>query len=170
MSGVEIRGYTYGTEAVPKSPVTPEELAQLEKVVGLTDEDRRYLLWAGDVLEDQAEAAVDHWRGIIGQQPYLAFYSLGPDGKPDEAYKVAVKRRFVRWVLDTCRRPHDQVWLDYQEEIGLRHTRAKKNHTDKVFSPASRTAFCDLPMSQGRLAGAGGLLTSRAARQTIGAS
>jgi len=32
--------------------------------------------------------------------------------------------------LDTCRRPYDQQWLDYQQEIALRHTRAKKNRTD----------------------------------------
>jgi Protoglobin len=44
------------------------------------------------------------------------------DGKPDETYKAAVKRRFVQWVIDTCTRRRDQAWLDYQEEIGLRHT------------------------------------------------
>jgi hypothetical protein len=32
--------------------------------------------------------------------------------------------------LDTCRRPYDQQWLDYQQEIALRHTRVKKNQTD----------------------------------------
>ena len=31
--------------------------------------------------------------------------------------------------------PHDQAWLDYQEEIGLRHTRAKKNRTDNAQTP-----------------------------------
>ena len=41
MTGVDIPGYTYGTEAVAKSPVTLEELAKLEQAVGLTDEDRR---------------------------------------------------------------------------------------------------------------------------------
>lgn len=39
MSGVGIPGYTFGTEAMAKSPVTPEELAKLEQAVGLTDED-----------------------------------------------------------------------------------------------------------------------------------
>ncbi len=66
MSEVEIPGYTYGTEAVAKSPVTPDELAKLEQAVGLTDEDWRYLL-AGDVLQDQAEAVVDCGRGINGE-------------------------------------------------------------------------------------------------------
>ena len=44
--------------------------------------------------------------------------------------KAAVKKRFVRWVADLGRRERDQAWLDYQEEIGLRHTPAKKNATD----------------------------------------
>src|SRR6202162_6050545 len=100
MGGTNILGYTYGTAAMAKPPVTPDDLAKLEQAVGLTDEDRRYLRLAGDLLEDQAEAVVDSWRGIIGQQPHLAFYSLGPDA---ESYKGAVKRRFVQWVLDTCR-------------------------------------------------------------------
>lgn len=34
--------------------------------------------------------------------------------------------------MDTCRRPYDQAWLDYQHEIALRHTRDKKNQTDQV--------------------------------------
>jgi hypothetical protein len=36
----------------------------------------------------------------------------------------------VQWVIDVALRPHDRTWLNYQEEIGLRHTPAKKNLTD----------------------------------------
>jgi hypothetical protein len=42
----------------------------------------------------------------------------------------------VRWVSDVCLRAHDQEWLNYQEEIGLRHTPAKKNRTDGGHTPA----------------------------------
>jgi hypothetical protein len=35
---------------------------------------------------------------------------------------------------DACTRPLDQAWLDYQQEIGLRHSRAKKNRTDHADS------------------------------------
>jgi hypothetical protein len=35
-------------------------------------------------------------------------------------------------VIDTCTRPFDQVWLDYQDEIARRHTPEKKNRTDGV--------------------------------------
>ena len=42
----------------------------------------------------------------------------------------------MQWVIDTCTRPHDQAWLDYQEEIGLRHTPAKKNRTDAAHTPS----------------------------------
>lgn len=78
---------------------------------------------------------VDSWRSQIAKQPHLAKWFLGPDGEPDESYKAAVKKRFVRWVTDTCTRRHDQAWLDYQEEIGLRHTPAKKNVTEGAHTP-----------------------------------
>ena len=37
-------------------------------------------------------------------------------------------------MLDTCFRPYDQDWLNYQQEIALRHTTIKKNKTDNVQS------------------------------------
>ena len=46
-----------------------------------------------------------------------------------------MKQRFVQWVVDVATRPHDRAWLDYQEEIGLRHTPAKKNKTDGRQTP-----------------------------------
>lgn len=60
---------------------------------------------------------------------------FGPDGQPDEAYKAAVKKRFVQWVVDACEREHDQAWLDYQQEVRDRHTPAKKNRTDAAHTP-----------------------------------
>ena len=46
-----------------------------------------------------------------------------------------MKLRFVEWVVDLCTEPFDRQWLDYQEEIGLRHMPAKKNDTDHANSP-----------------------------------
>jgi Protoglobin len=135
VSEVSIPGYDYGTARAARSPVTLEELRELEQTVGWTAEDTEALKLAGEVLRDQAEALVDSWRAQIGAQPYLAKWFVGPDGQPDEAYKAAVKRRFVRWVIDTCTRPRDQAWLNYQEEIGLRHTPAKKNKTEDAHTP-----------------------------------
>lgn len=128
-------GYDYGTDKVPTSPVTMAELAQLEECAGLTGDDRRFLAMAGEVLADQAEKMVDAWRARIGAQEHLARWFFGPSGKPDERYKAAVKPRFVQWVIDTCTRPYDQAWLDYQDEIGRRHTPQKKNQTDGVEAP-----------------------------------
>jgi hypothetical protein len=79
---------------------------------------------------------VDSWRAIIGAQPHLAKWFFGPDGKRDEQYAAKVKQRFVQWVVDASSRPHDQAWLDYQEEIGLRHTPEKKNRTDGAHTPS----------------------------------
>ena len=90
---------------------------------------------AGEALAGQEEAMVDSWRARIGEHHHLAKWFCGPDGTPDEAYKAAVKKRFVQWVRDTCTRERDQAWLDYQEEIGLRHTPAKKNKTESAHTP-----------------------------------
>lgn len=130
-----IPGYDYGTPRVSRSAVTLEDLRQLEQAADFTEEDRQALRRAGEVLFDQAEQLVDAWRARIAAQPELARWFFDPQGKPDEEYKAAVKRRFVQWVRDTCARPRDQAWLDYQEEIGRRHTPAKKNHTDGAHTP-----------------------------------
>ena len=130
-----IPGYDYGSERAAYSPVTLTELRRLEQTVGWTEDDARRLRSAAQTLVPQAEQMVDEWRAAIGRQPHLAAWFLKPDGAPDEAYKAAIKRRFVQWVSDLCLRPHDQDWLNYQEEIGLRHTPAKKNRTDGGETP-----------------------------------
>jgi len=131
----DLPGYDYGTKRSAHSPLTLDDVKALELTAGFTNEDRAALKQAGEVLSDQAEALVDSWRAEIGKQHHLAKWFFGPDGKPDETYKAAVKKRFVQWVLDTCNRPRDQAWLDYQEEIGLRHTPAKKNKSDGARTP-----------------------------------
>jgi hypothetical protein len=129
-----IAGYSYGTTAVAPSPVTMEELAQLKQAATFTSEDERWLRRAGAILADQADTMVDTWRAVIGKHPFLAHYSANPDGTPNAQYSAASKPRFAQWIRDTCERPYDQAWLDYQHEIALRHTRAKKNQTDDVES------------------------------------
>lgn len=130
-----IQGYDYGGARAAHSPVTLDELRLLEQTVGWAEADSGAIAMAAEVLAGQEEAMVDAWRSIIGEHEQLAKWFFGPDGKPDEAYKAAVKKRFVRWVTDLCRRERDQAWLDYQEEIGLRHTPAKKNQTDVAQTP-----------------------------------
>jgi len=130
-----IHGYDYGTARTAHSPITVDELRMLEQTVGWTKADGEAIAMAAEVLAGQEEAMVDSWRSVIGEHEHLAKWFFGPDGKPDETYKAAVKKRFVRWVADLCRRNRDQAWLDYQEEIGLRHTPAKKNVTDHANTP-----------------------------------
>ncbi|MCS7082585.1 MAG: protoglobin domain-containing protein [Bacteroidetes bacterium] len=131
-----IPGYTYGTAEVARSPLTDEEFAQLKAALLWSEEDVRYLHLAGEVLRDQVEAVLDVWYGFVGSHPHLLYYFVGLDGKPIEAYLERVRKRFGRWILDTCFRPYDRAWLDYQQEIGLRHHRSKKNQTDGVEAPA----------------------------------
>jgi Protoglobin len=49
-------------------------------------------------------------------------------------YLAASNLRFQQWILDTCLRPYGQDWVNYQEEIALRHTSLKKNKVDGVRS------------------------------------
>lgn len=125
-----IPGYDYGRPNAAHSPVPLDDLRKIEQTVGWTEEDARILERHGDIFQRHAEEMVDTWRKVIGAQPHLAEWFTTADGKPDEEYKKKIKARFVQWVIDVCSRPHDQAWLDYQEEIGLRHTPEKKNRTD----------------------------------------
>lgn len=127
----QIPGYSYGTAEVAKSPLSMRELQELKISVGFDEEDQRFLQLAGDVLADQTEQIVHHWRsGIIASIPNLARHSRTPEGNPIPEYLAASNLRFQQWILDTCFRAYDQDWLDYQQEIALRHTSVKKNHVD----------------------------------------
>ncbi len=96
------------------------------------DADRGALREASRVISDHAEQFVHGWRKIIGGHDFLPHWFFGPDQKPDKQYKALVKKRFVRWVTDTVTRQFDQDWLDYQYEIGLRHTPERKNVKDQA--------------------------------------
>jgi Protoglobin len=130
MSQTDIPGYTYGTAAVSRSPVSIDELELLQATLLLGEDDRTALRRSSDLLAPQVEAILDVWYGFVGANPHLLAAFTGPDGQPDQAYLAAVRRRFGRWILDTARAEFDQAWLDYQHEIGLRHTRRGKNRTD----------------------------------------
>jgi hypothetical protein len=127
-----VSGYSYGSGGLTRSPVSLDELEKLKKAMGFTREDERYLRMAGKFLPGMVDEILEHWFGIFG--PLFASYFNGPDGKPIERYVEAAHGRFVRWFDDTCNRPYDQEWLDYQHEIGLRHHSTKKNETDDVDS------------------------------------
>jgi Protoglobin len=130
-----IPGYDYGTRKSAVSPVSEGDLAKLEQTIGWTAADAGILMQHAGTFRAKAEAMVDAWRGIIGSQSHLAQAFVKPDGTPDNEYKASVKPRFVQWVVDVALRPHDQAWLNYQQEIGLRHTPAKKNKTDGGHTP-----------------------------------
>jgi hypothetical protein len=131
----DIHGYDYGLADVAASPISLGELEDLKVSVGFTDEDQRYLHLAGEVLGDQTKQVVAHWRsGIIAGIPNLARHSRTPEGEAIPEYRERSNLRFQQWILDTCLRPYDQDWLNYQQEIALRHTSLKKNKVDGVRS------------------------------------
>ncbi|MDR7418859.1 MAG: protoglobin domain-containing protein [Armatimonadota bacterium] len=130
-----IPGYTVGSDAVARSPVTPADFELMKKSVLFSDEDVKSLRLSYDVLQDQVEAILDVWYGFVGANPHLlAAFTGKADGRPLGDYLAAVRRRFGQWILDTARADYDQRWLDYQHEIGLRHHRTKKNRTDGASS------------------------------------
>jgi hypothetical protein len=134
MIAQDIPGYDYGSPNVAKSPVTIEELEVLKQSAGFTNADHHSLHIAGEVLADQTKALVTKWRDVIASHPHLARYTQRPDGQKDGHYSEASGLRFQQWILDTCLRPYDQDWLNYQQEMALRHTSIKKNRTDNVQS------------------------------------
>jgi hypothetical protein len=130
-----ISGYTYGTAAVAPSSISLDQLEALKVSVGFTPENERFLRLAGDVLSEQTGQIVQRWRSeIIASIPNLARHSRSPEGHPLPGYLARSSLRFQQWILDTCFRPYDQDWLNYQQEIALRHTSIKKNQTDGVQS------------------------------------
>jgi hypothetical protein len=131
-----IPGYTMGTSAVAKSPVSPAQLAEIEASLLFGPADVEALRASRAILEDQVEAILDVWYGFVGSQPHLLASFSSPAGQPLGDYLAAVRKRFARWILDTASAEHDQRWLDYQHEIGLRHHRTKKNVTDGAASSA----------------------------------
>jgi hypothetical protein len=125
-----IPGYTYGTAAVEPSPVSLQDLELLRTTLLLGDDDLAALRRSGEVLAPQVEEILDVWYGFVGANPHLLAAFSNAQAQPDQHYLAAVRRRFGQWILDTARATYDQAWLDYQHEIGLRHTRRKKNQTD----------------------------------------
>jgi hypothetical protein len=127
-----IPGYAYGSAS--RAPFGVDELSLLKQAVLFGPDDEAALRMAGEVLADQVEDVLDVWYGFVASHPHLVHYFSGRDGEPIAGYLAAVRKRFGRWILDTCNRPYDEVWLAYQYEIGLRHNEAKKNQTDGVDS------------------------------------
>ncbi|HLH02656.1 MAG TPA: protoglobin domain-containing protein [Bryobacteraceae bacterium] len=135
MTTRDLAGYDFGKAASAVSPVSDDALRQLEQTVEWTEADAALLNKHLPLFRERAESMVESWRAVISAQPHLAEWFRGPDGAPDDDYKARVKARFVQWVIDVASRSHDRDWLNYQEEIGLRHTPAKKNATDHKHTP-----------------------------------
>jgi hypothetical protein len=132
MSMTTTDGYTYDDPALAPSPVTRTDLERLLDSVLFGPADQAALRTAGEVLAGQVDQILDVWYGFVGSHPHLAAYFSTPDGELLDDYLHRVRGRFARWIIDTCTRQYDEQWLAYQQEIALRHTRAKKNQADQA--------------------------------------
>ncbi|HXS16302.1 MAG TPA: protoglobin domain-containing protein [Polyangiaceae bacterium] len=63
-----IPGYTHGTLAVGRSPVTVTDFNQMKASALFSDEDVKYLRMSYDIVKDRIEAILDVWYGFIGSQ------------------------------------------------------------------------------------------------------
>ena len=141
MMAVSIPGYRLGDPALPKSPITTHDLADLKESLLFGEDDVAALRKARGVVEDQVEAILDVWYGFVASKPHLLVYFSDPaTGQPLGPYLEAVRKRFGQWILDTCDANYDDGWLAWQDEIGRRHHRTAKNKTDGV------TAAAHIPM------------------------
>ncbi|MBX5473678.1 MAG: protogloblin ApPgb [Thermoleophilia bacterium] len=137
MSTASIPGYTYGSAAVPRSPLTLEELEHLKQAVTFGEEDVAALRRSREALAGRVDEILDVWYGFVGSLPQLLrFFSHRETGEPIGDYLQRVRARFGRWILDTAAAEYDQAWLDYQHEIGRRH-HTGKNATDGADSVPS---------------------------------
>jgi hypothetical protein len=66
-----IPGYTMGTSAVARSPVSLAEFELMQKSALFGPDDVRYLRMSYDVLEPHVDAILDVWYGFVGANPHL---------------------------------------------------------------------------------------------------
>jgi hypothetical protein len=128
MTDTALKGYDFGAATVPRSPVSMDDLEQLQALLRFDEADVRRLRQIGELLAPELMSFMEQlmeWTGPIAMTSVVR-----NDGTVDEAYAEAAHRRFAQGFLDTCTRQFDRSWLDYQHEVGLRHHRAKKNVTD----------------------------------------
>lgn len=132
---MSIPGYTYGTAAVSRSPVTLADFEEMKKSVLFGDEDVQALRRSYDIVKDQVEAILDVWYGFVGSHDFLVASFVDTETqKPNAEYLGRVRARFGQWISDTARAEYDDAWLRYQFEIGRRHHRVGKNEADGVKS------------------------------------
>lgn len=132
-----VPGYAHGQPSLATAPYTLADLKALQASLLFAEEDVMALRQSKAILADQTDAILDVWYGFVASTPELVyFFSNARSGQPDGAYLEAVRKRFKLWILDTADANHDQKWLDWQYEIGLRHNRLKKNQTDQAPSVA----------------------------------
>jgi hypothetical protein len=63
----EIAGYDFGSAHAAKSPVSAEELLQLEQTLGWTAQDEQLLRKHATLFVANGGKMVDSWRAIIGR-------------------------------------------------------------------------------------------------------
>ncbi len=133
MRAPRVPGYAFGTSAIPHAPITMDEFELMKKTALFGEDDVRYLRMSLPIVQEQVEEILDVWYGFVAANPHLLHaFTRKSDGRPDEGYLAAVRKRFACWIVDTATADYNRTWLDWQFEIGRRHHRTGKNRTDHV--------------------------------------
>jgi len=134
---LRMHGYDYGSTTLQTSPLSLEELRELQASLLFGEDDVAALRMSLETLRPQVDEILDVWYGFVGSNPHLLAYFSDPEtGEPDADYLAAVRKRFGQWILDTAAAEYDETWLAWQHEIGLRHHTTKKNLTDSGKGPS----------------------------------
>jgi len=126
-----VPGYTFGQ--VSRAPISEKDLQLMLDSVLWTkeDEDNRKVL--GDIFKKHMKEILDAIVNYVGSREYLLYYFKDKSGTTTITEYVSNSvGRIAQWILDCCYRPLDQKFIDYQYEIGLRHTPLKKGKADNV--------------------------------------
>lgn len=69
MAVTTIPGYIYGTDKVPRSPVSVDEVELIKATLLFSEDDRDALRSSSEILGPQIEAILDVWYGFVGANP-----------------------------------------------------------------------------------------------------
>jgi hypothetical protein len=78
MAVTTIPGYTSGTDKVPRSPVSRDEVELIKATLLFGEDDRDALRSSSEIPGPQIEAILDVWYGFVGCQPPPAGRLHGP--------------------------------------------------------------------------------------------
>ena len=84
-----IPGYTYGSPALGRSPVSMADFQNMQKSVLFDEQDVQQLRASHEILKDQVDAVLDVWYGFVGANAHLlSSFTSKLDGRPIVIFNI----------------------------------------------------------------------------------